>query len=74
MARRGESGLTKCVVHPDFDKWMETIHARGELLTRNVPSCPHCRADQVQLVSRGIPAGWKCRKCKRPFFHEPESK
>lgn len=33
--------------------------------------CPSCDTKQIQLISRNIPAKWKCRECGYMFETEP---
>ena len=46
---------------------------RRSFLGRNMPSCPECRSQQVQLTGyiNVWPAEWKCRHCKHRFIFEP---
>lgn len=41
-------------------------------LGRNMPKCPECSHEQVQLVRYDVaPARWKCRICNHRFMYEP---
>lgn len=58
----------------DDEFWLsaERLADRRELLCRSAPSCPTCKAGQVQLDAfADCPAQWKCRRCKLRFTHEP---
>jgi transposase-like protein len=47
--------------------------ARDEAIIAHQPRCPKCATDQVQIKFKGIPARWKCRRCKHWFTSEPLS-
>lgn len=47
------------------------IIARDEAIQAHRPKCPACGTDQVQIKFKGVPARWKCRKCKYWFTSEP---
>lgn len=57
----------------DFAKYVEYVLARQDLLWRNVPRCPSCGTEQVQLIKTEPPAVWKCRKCKNRWGFEPDA-
>jgi rubredoxin len=50
---------------------IKSILARQDLLYRNVPRCPACGADQVQIMQHEQPAEWRCRECRHRFAFEP---
>ncbi len=54
------------------DPFFQAIAARQDVLRAGHPNCPECGTDQVQLIKRSPPAGWKCRHCDHKFTHEPE--
>lgn len=68
-----EQGLSpRCPPHDG--EWADAIMARQDLIYRNAPDCPACRADQVQAISYVVaPAIWRCRICKHRFEFEPQS-
>lgn len=35
------------------------------------PTCPKCRARQVQILCSLMLAKWKCRECRHTWRHEP---
>jgi hypothetical protein len=47
---------------------------RRDFLCRNVPRCPKCRSEQIQLIGRLKPAQWRCRICQHRFEQEPSHK
>lgn len=51
---------------------MRKILRRQELINRHQPKCPSCASEQVQIMSKQIPAKWRCRRCKQFFTSEPE--
>lgn len=56
------------------EQWREILR-RNERLQGYAPPCPSCASEQVQRVSGVVePARFKCRRCKRVFVSEPESK
>lgn len=53
------------------DHEMEQLITRREWIWKNIPTCPCCAAEQVQLTDYHEPAQWKCRECKFRFEFEP---
>jgi hypothetical protein len=59
---------------PDIVDWDEALRLtdRREFLGKNMPICPTCDSQQVQLTRADAkPAHWKCRMCLTRFEHEP---
>lgn len=56
---------------PKYTDWIETLHKRQGLLYRNIPKCPKCDSEQVQLLRLNKPARWRCKVCKHRFEKEP---
>lgn len=56
-----------------IEEIVRDVTTRNDTLFRNVPPCPFCTSGQVQLMSRGTPAIWRCRTCKYTFDYEPSS-
>jgi ribosomal protein L37AE/L43A len=50
---------------------IKSILARQGLLYRNIPRCPACGAEQVQIMRHEPPAEWQCRECRHWFAFEP---
>jgi hypothetical protein len=50
---------------------IKSILARQGLLYRNIPRCPACGAEQVQIMRHEPPAEWRCRECRHWFAFEP---
>ena len=40
---------------------------RRKELSRNVPPCPKCGSDQIQLVEWIGGVKWRCRRCKHTY-------
>jgi transposase-like protein len=57
-----------------IEKLIEQVMARRELIQKHQPKCPHCRSEQVQIMSHRNPAEWRCRNCKFWFNFEPTNK
>lgn len=63
---------------PDWDSFNKKISNlaielsnRLDYLANSGMSCPSCDTNQLQLISRSIPAKWKCRECGYRFEAEP---
>lgn len=52
---------------------IEKLFARQEQLEKAHPKCPKCASDQIQIMSKAVPAEWRCRICKHDFTFEPGS-
>lgn len=55
----------------DLDHWHNAIASRQNLIYKNVPRCPACNNEQVQIMDSSVPAKWRCRVCKYKFEYEP---
>ena len=55
----------------DIDAELAKLMDRHDFLCREAPHCQICGSNQVQLMSKNMPAEWKCRICKRWFKYEP---
>lgn len=58
------------IVRPLSHSDLRAIFRRREQIERHQPRCA-CHSDQVQIISKAIPAKWKCRRCKAIFTSEP---
>lgn len=61
-------GLREAVCHAEL---LRTIFKRQDEVFGNVPKCPSCGNEQVQIIDWNKPAQWKCRICKFKFEFEP---
>jgi len=52
---------------------LQLIIDRQDYLFSNVPRCPKCGVDQVQIIRMDAPAAWRCRMCREAFVCEPYS-
>lgn len=59
---------------PDWNAIIKIVERR-EKASKNVPNCPMCGTEQVQLVQwRHNPLQYKCRQCKHKFEREENGK
>ncbi|AEN93764.1 conserved hypothetical protein [Escherichia phage Bp7] len=66
-----------CDDYGDAVNWdaVMAMVARREQASKNVPNCPKCGTEQVQLVQwRHNPLQYKCRHCKHRFEREENGK
>jgi transposase-like protein len=63
---------------PDWDSFSKQISElavelgnRLDYLANSGICCPSCDTNQLQLISRRVPAKWKCRMCGYTFEGEP---
>jgi len=58
-----------------IEAWTKSILTRDAFLKIHAhPQCPNYQCGenvQIEIISKGIPAQWKCRICKTKFEHEP---
>ncbi|AIZ02146.1 hypothetical protein VR20_088 [Escherichia phage vB_EcoM_VR20] len=59
---------------PDWNAIIKIVERR-ERASKNVPNCPECGTEQVQLTYwRSSPLQYKCRHCKHRFEREENGK
>lgn len=59
---------------PDWNAIIKIVERR-EKASKNVPNCPMCGTEQVQLVQwRHNPLQYKCRMCKHKFERDENGK
>ena len=59
---------------PDWNAIIKIVERR-EKVSKNVPNCPMCGTEQVQLVQwRHNPLQYKCRMCKHKFERDENGK
>lgn len=59
---------------PDWNAIIKIVERR-EKASKNVPNCPMCGTEQVQLIQwRHNPLQYKCRMCKHKFERDENGK